>query len=153
MSEEQDDSSLSRPPPAAACVHGPHRSSTANCCGKSISRAETDLESVKKILNYPFSWLQVILLLLCICVEITITNKNTQKHKHDSKHVVYLFSCHEFWALIFGRGVTATSMLYYRHISSIQKPNPSTLVAKHFAPLVHTIDNIKNMPLACIEPR
>ena len=39
-----------------------------------------------------------------------------------------------------------------QHRSSIRKSNPSTFVAKHFASPGHTVDEIRVMPIECIEP-
>ena len=71
----------------------------------------------------------------------------------DSRHVVYLISCRQCGFQYVGETSQLLRCRINQHRACILRPNPTTLIAKHFASTGHSLEDLQVMPIEQLTPK
>ena len=71
----------------------------------------------------------------------------------DSRHVVYLISSWQCGFQYVGKLHNFSRCRINQHRACIQRPNPTTLIAKHFASTGYSLEDLQAMPIEQLTPK
>ena len=86
-------------------------------------------------------------------VEDVIFDTHTHTHTHTHRHVVYLISCRQCGFQYVGETSQLLRCRINQHRACIRRPNPTKLIAKHFASTGHSLEDLQVMPIEQLTPK